>query len=94
MRNRAFADVGDDFHVGVGMRGKAGVRCDLVVVPHPQGAVAHIAGVVVTAEREVVLCFQPAVVGGAELVEGSEFDHGIFLKVLMGMDMHFRIVHK
>ena len=69
MRDRAFADIGDDFHVGVGMGGKAGVRRDLVVVPHPQGAVAHIVGVVVAAEREVMLCLQPAVIGAAELLQ-------------------------
>ena len=95
MGDRALADIGDDFHVGVGCGGKAGVRRDLVVVPHPQGAVAHIAGVVVTAEREVVFCFQPAVVGAAEPVEGSEFNHGIFPRVLLtALDMHFQIVHK
>ena len=50
MGNRTLADIGDDLHVGVGMRGKAGVGCDFVVVPHPQGAVPHIVGIVVTAE--------------------------------------------
>ena len=38
MGDRAFANIGDDFHVGVGMGGKAGVRRDLVVVPHPQAS--------------------------------------------------------
>jgi hypothetical protein len=33
----------------------------------------------VTAEREVVFCLQPAVIGAAEFVEGSEFDHGMLL---------------
>jgi hypothetical protein len=33
----------------------------------------------VTAERKMVFCLQPAVVGAAELVEGSEFDHGMLL---------------
>jgi hypothetical protein len=33
----------------------------------------------VAAEREVMLRFQPAVVGAAEFVERSEFDHGMFL---------------
>src|SRR3954451_14039310 len=40
---------------------------------------AHIVGIVVTAERKMMLCLQPAMVGGAELYKGSEFDHGIFL---------------
>jgi hypothetical protein len=40
--------------------------------------VAHIAGVIVTSEREVVFGFQPAVIGAAEFCKRSEFDHGIF----------------
>src|SRR4029077_12903811 len=79
MGDRAFADIGDDFHVGMGMGGKAGVRRDLVVVPHAQRAVAHIGGIIVTGEREVVSGLQPAVIGAAEFVERSEIDHGIFL---------------
>jgi hypothetical protein len=42
---------------------------------------AHIVRVVVAAEREVVPGLQPAVIGAAELIEWSEFDHGIFLIV-------------
>jgi len=79
MGDRAFADIGDDFHVGMGMRGKAGVRRDLVVVPYPQRAVAHIAGVMVAAEREVMFCLQPAVIGAAEFCKRPEFNHGRFL---------------
>jgi hypothetical protein len=71
VRDRAFADIGDDFHVGVRMGGKAGIRRDLVIVPHPQGAVAHIIGIVMAAEREVMFCFQPAVIGAAELCKWS-----------------------
>src|SRR5207247_944867 len=50
MGDRAFADMGDDFHIGMRMGGKAGVWGDLVVVPHPQRAMAQIAGVVMAAE--------------------------------------------
>ena len=78
MGDRAFADIGDDLHVGVGMGGKAGVRRDLVVVPHPQGAMAHIGGVVVAGEGEVVFCLQPAVIGAAEFCKWLEFDHWDF----------------
>jgi hypothetical protein len=35
VRDRSFADVGNNFHVRVRVRGKAGVRRDLVVVPNP-----------------------------------------------------------
>src|SRR3954470_15334384 len=75
MGDRALADIGDDFHIGVRMGGKAGVRGDLVVVPHPQRAVAHIVGVIMAAEGEVMFGLQPAVVGAAEFCKRSEFDH-------------------
>src|SRR5437868_10590034 len=35
-------------------------RSDLVVIPDPQGAEAHVVRVIVDAEREMVFCFQPA----------------------------------
>jgi hypothetical protein len=35
MGDGTFAHIGDDLHVGMGMRRKAGVRRDLVVVPDP-----------------------------------------------------------
>ncbi len=41
--------------------------------------VADVGGIVMFAEREMVLGLQPAMVGAAEFVEWSEFDHGIFL---------------
>jgi hypothetical protein len=69
------ADIGDDLHVGVGMGRKARVRRDLVVVPHAQGAVVHVRGIVVAGEREVMLGLEPAVVGAAELREGFAGDH-------------------
>ena len=68
--DRALAHVGDDLHVGVRVRRKAGVRRDLVVVPDPQRAPAHPLGVVIVGEGEMMLGLQPAVVGAAELVEG------------------------
>ena len=75
MGDGAFAHVSDDLHVGMGMGRKAGVRCDLVVIPHPQGAVAHIGGIVVVGKREVMLGLQPAVVRAAEFCKGFQFDH-------------------
>ncbi|MNE82382.1 hypothetical protein D3C80_1791020 [compost metagenome] len=75
MGDRALADVGDDFHLFMRMRREAGAGGDLVVIPDSQWAPAHALGVVVLGEREVVLGVQPAVVGAAELLEGSAFDH-------------------
>src|SRR5258708_38928118 len=40
---------------------------------------AQFTRIVVAAEREVVPGLQPAVIGAAEFVERSKFDHGIFL---------------
>jgi hypothetical protein len=62
-----------------GCAGKTGVGRDLVVVPHPQAAVAQILRIVVAREREVMLGLQPAVIGAAELCKGFQFDHGMFL---------------
>ena len=36
MAHRTVADIGDDFHIGVGMRRETAVRRDLVVVPDAQ----------------------------------------------------------
>ncbi len=35
MGDRAVPDIGDDFHIRVGMRREAGLRSDLIVVPDP-----------------------------------------------------------
>jgi hypothetical protein len=49
-----------------------------------------------TAEREVVLGLQPAMVGAAEFSERSEFNHGISpsLNLRWALDMRFPMVHK
>src|SRR5262249_38404792 len=79
MGDGAVGHIGDDLHVGVGMRGKAGLRRDLVVVPHPQRAPAHALGIVVPSEGEMVLGLEPAMVRAAELFEWSYFDHDVTL---------------
>jgi hypothetical protein len=43
---------------------------------------AHIFGIVVTAEREMMFGLEPAVVGSAKPVEGTKIKHGILPKVL------------
>src|SRR3984885_1431288 len=71
MRDRAFPHIGDDFHVGVGMSGKAGVRRDLVIVPDAKRTEAHIAGIVVAAEWEGVFVTLPPVSESAQPGEGA-----------------------
>ena len=77
MRDRASYDVGHDLHVAVGMRREARVGRDAVVVPHAQRAPMHALGVAIFGEAEMEVGVEPAVVGLAQLVERSEFDHGI-----------------
>src|SRR5690606_10513800 len=73
--DRTFAHIGDDLHVRMGMRWKAGAGLDGVVVPDAQRAPVDPLRVVVVGEGEVVPGIQPAVVGGAEASKGPAFDH-------------------
>src|SRR5262245_4459792 len=78
MRDRARADIGDDLHVGMRVRGKAGMGGDLVVVPDAQSPVPQSLGVVIARKREMVLGLEPAVVGTAERRVWPPVDHGRF----------------
>src|SRR5262249_38319463 len=73
--DRALADIGDDLHVGMGMRRETAVGRDRVVVPDPERAPAHASGVIIIGEGEMVLGIQPAMVLAAERIEGSDVDH-------------------
>src|SRR5689334_10490202 len=75
MRDRAFADVGDDFHVRVRMGRESGLRRYRVVVPDAQRAPVRTARIVIGGEREMMLGVEPAVVGAAEAGKGSALDH-------------------
>ena len=77
MGDRALSDIGDDLHIGMRMRRKPGLRCDLVVVPYPERAPAHPLRVLVIGEREMVSGLEPAVVAAAQAVEGPQFDHDV-----------------
>jgi hypothetical protein len=75
MADRPFAHVGDDLHVGVGVRREPGTGLNGVVVPDPQRTPMNTLGVVVIGEREMVPGIQPAVIGMAKAVEGTMLDH-------------------
>jgi hypothetical protein len=75
VRHRPFADIGDDFHVGVRVRREAGVGRDLIVVPDPQRTPAHSRGIVIVPEGKVVPGLEPAVICSCERIEWSAFDH-------------------
>ena len=79
MRDGALTDVGDDLHLAVRVRVKAGARRHLVVIPHTQSAEAHTLRVMVLAEAEVMPGIQPLIAEAAEPGEGSNLDHLMFL---------------
>ena len=59
MGHCTFADVSDDFHVCVGVRGKARVGRDLIVVPDAEVAPLGALGIVILGEGEMVLGLEP-----------------------------------
>jgi hypothetical protein len=73
--DRALPDIGDDLHIGMRMRRKAGSGCNLVVVPYPQSSPPHALRVEVIGEREMVLGLEPVVPGAAQTFKRSAFDH-------------------
>ncbi len=68
VRQAAFQDVGENFHILVAMRSKTHARFHAIFVHHAQRAEAHVIGVVVASERKGVIGVEPAVVKMAALV--------------------------
>src|SRR5438105_7947117 len=65
------------------MRREAGFRCDRVVVPDAQLAPIRASWVVVLGEREMMFGIKPTVVGTAESVEGTKFNHARLSIILL-----------
>src|SRR3546814_4545197 len=55
MADRAFTNIGDDFHVAVRMRRKAGVRGDDIVVPDAKASPVHPVRILVVRKGEMML---------------------------------------
>src|ERR1039457_7011908 len=68
-------DIGDDFHVAMGMGWKTAVRCDPIFVDHAQRTETHPLGIGIITEAESVAGLQPAVVTAAALVAGPDGYH-------------------
>ena len=64
---RAFEDVGDDLHVPVAVHAEPLTGLHAVIVDDPQGAKAHVGGIVVVAKGKRVVGVEPAVVEVAPL---------------------------
>jgi hypothetical protein len=75
VRDRTFANVGDDLHVRVRVRRKAGARRDHVVIPHAQRAPIDARRIVIIGKGKMVLGIEPAVIGAAKALERTNFDH-------------------
>src|SRR5690606_24317301 len=75
VRDRALADVGDDFYVAMRMRGKAALWRDGVVVPHPQAASVGALRIEIVCKGKMVSGVQKAVIGGTQACEGTKYDH-------------------
>src|SRR3546814_7987268 len=54
MADRAFTNIGDDFHVAVRMRRKAGVRGDDIVVPDAKASPVHPVRILVVRKGEMM----------------------------------------
>ena len=75
MGNRAFAHVGNDLHVLVGMGIKTGACLNNVIVDHPQGAKPHAVAIVILSKAEVKMRIKPAQVMATESFIGIMPDH-------------------
>lgn len=81
MGDRAFAHIGDDFHILVRVRRKAGSRSDDVIIPHAQTAPVGAFRVMIIRKGKMMPGVKPAMVGGAQSGEGTVFDHLNFSSV-------------
>jgi hypothetical protein len=75
VRDGALADIGDDFHICVGVTAEAGSGRDLVVVPDHEGTECTIRGIAVGGNDEVMARLQPAAIAAIERFLGSKLQH-------------------
>src|SRR6185312_5691207 len=75
MREPTLEHIGDDLHVAVAVRREAGPRNHPVLVDHPQGPEAHMAGIEIMAEGEAVPAVEPAGAGGAAILSRAKRHH-------------------
>ena len=57
-----FPDIGDDFHILMGMHWEACSGLDLVIIPYKQWRVSHFLGIIITSEIEMIMSIEPAVI--------------------------------
>ena len=79
MLELALDDVGEDFHVGMGVLGEAAAGSDGVVVDDAEVAEAHVVGIEVVGKGKGEAGLEPAVVGLAAISGGAFGDGGLGL---------------
>ena len=72
MLQRAFDDVGDDFHVAMRMRAEALAGRNEILVNDPQGAEIDLLRIVIIGKAEGVITVEPAMIGVARVLLISE----------------------
>jgi hypothetical protein len=72
---RAFEDIGKDFHVSMRVARETGAGSHPVLVDDAQGTETHVRGVVVVRERERVAAVEPAERSAASVSAWSNRDH-------------------
>ena len=71
MQHVPFDDVGDDFHIAMGMRPKPLPGCDAIVVQHAQRAEAHVLRIVVVTKRKGLVSIEPSRLKMASILASS-----------------------
>src|SRR5438552_16405686 len=69
VRDRALPYIGDDLHIGVRVRRKAGLRRDLVVVQDAKSAPIHAHGIAVLGKGELMVVVGNAVISAVQAGE-------------------------
>src|SRR5262245_30347646 len=87
MRHFAVEDDGDNFHFLVGMRAKASVWSNHVVIEHAQGAKLDIRRVIILAKRKQPVCFQPVKVRKVAFISTNDLDHRRLLSLCISASL-------
>jgi hypothetical protein len=69
VRHRAFTNVADDLDIFVLMEAKSLAGSDLVVIENDEIPDRLVSRIAVRSDREVMLCFEPACIEAADVVE-------------------------
>src|ERR1700722_7564206 len=75
MRQRTLGDVGEDFHIAMGVHAEALAGSHAVFIDHTQAAETHELGVVIAGERKRMITIEPAMIGVASFFTFANLYH-------------------